>query len=220
MISFVRGPVAQIGLSSAVIDVHGIGMLVHAAPKTLGGLRTGQEATLVTSMIVREDSMTLYGFANSSEREVFDVLLSVSGIGPRLALAVLAVHEPETIRVAVAGADGKTFTKVPGIGPKVAGRIVLELNGKLLPEGTGAGAGGSAAAGVAGPDAWKPQVIAAMTGLGWSEKDAAMSIDKATADDPVLLEDANVAAILRATLRWLGQDVARAPSAGRVGARG
>ncbi len=218
MISFVRGPVAQIGLSSAVIDVHGIGMLVHAAPKTLGGLRTGQEATLVTSMIVREDSMTLYGFANSSEREVFDVLLSVSGIGPRLALAVLAVHEPETIRVAVAGADGKTFTKVPGIGPKVAGRIVLELTGKLLPEGTGAGS--SAGAGVAGPAAWKPQVIAAMTGLGWSEKDAAMSIDKATADDPALLENANVAGILRATLRWLGQDVARAPSAGRAGARG
>ncbi|MBG0741613.1 Holliday junction branch migration protein RuvA [Paeniglutamicibacter antarcticus] len=218
MISFVRGPVAQIGLSSAVIDVHGIGMLVHAAPKTLGGLRTGQEATLVTSMIVREDSMTLYGFANSSEREVFDVLLSVSGIGPRLALAVLAVHEPETIRVAVAGADGKTFTKVPGIGPKVAGRIVLELTGKLLPEGTGAS--GSTAAGAAGPAAWKPQVIAAMTGLGWSEKDAAMSIDKATADEPVLLENANVAAILRATLRWLGQDVARVPSAGRAGARG
>ncbi|MCY0903799.1 Holliday junction branch migration protein RuvA [Arthrobacter sp. H14-L1] len=218
MISFVRGPVAQIGLSSAVIDVHGIGMLVHAAPKTLGGLHTGQEATLVTSMIVREDSMTLYGFANGSEREVFDVLLSVSGIGPRLALAVLAVHEPETIRVAVAAADGKAFTKVPGIGPKVAGRIVLELTGKLLPEGTGGSA--SAAAGVAGSAAWKPQVIAAMTGLGWSEKDAAMSIDKATADDPALLESGNVAAILRATLRWLGQDVARASSAGRAGARG
>ncbi|MDJ0355491.1 Holliday junction branch migration protein RuvA [Paenarthrobacter sp. PH39-S1] len=216
MISFVRGPVAQVGLSSVVIDVNGIGMLVHATPKTLGALRTGQEATLTTSMIVREDSMTLYGFDNSGEREVFDVLLSVSGIGPRLALAVLAVHEPETIRVAVAGGDGKTFTKVPGIGPKVAGRIVLELTGKLHPEGTGTG---SAAGAVAVRAAWKPQVIAAMTGLGWSEKDAAASIDRATADDPALLESANVAAILRATLRWLGQDSSRG-SAGGVRARG
>ncbi len=213
MISFVRGPVAHIGLSSAVIDVNGIGMLVHATPKTLGVLRTGREATLTTSMIVREDSMTLYGFGSTGEREVFDVLLSVSGIGPRLALAVLAVHEPETIRVAVAGGDGKTFTKVPGIGPKVAGRIVLELAGKLIPQGPG-----SAAGAIAAPAAWKPQVIAAMTGLGWSEKDAAASIDRATAADPALLEGANVAAILRATLRWLGQDSSRS-AAGGVSAR-
>ncbi|MDN5669414.1 MAG: Holliday junction branch migration protein RuvA [Renibacterium salmoninarum] len=209
MISFLRGPVAQISLSNAVIDVGGVGMLVQATPKTLGGLRLGVEATLTTAMIVREDSMTLYGFSDADEREVFEILLTVGGIGPRLAMAVLAVLDPETIRVAASTGDGKTFTKVPGIGPKVAGRIVLELAGKLVPHGTAA-APGSVATG----ESWKPQVVAAMTGLGWSEKDAVTSIDQATADQPEVLAAGNVAEILRTTLRWLGQDGARS-GAGR-----
>jgi len=207
MISFVRGPVAHLSLAQAVIDVNGVGMLVHATPKTLGGLRTGEEATLTTSMIVREDSMTLYGFADTHEREVFDVLLSVSGIGPRLALAILAVLEPESIRLAVANGDGKAFTKVPGVGPKVAGRIVLELKGKLVPTGVGVAAAPAAVA-----MEWKDQVVAAMTSLGWNEKDALKSIDAALAAEPELAESQNVAAILRATLRWLGQDGARQSS--------
>lgn len=215
MISFLRGTVAHVGLSSAVIDLNGAGMSVNATPQTLSSLRVGEEGKLFTSLIVREDSLTLFGFGSDDEREVFDILLSVSGVGPRLALAVLAVHEPEAIRVAAHSGDGKAFTKVPGIGPKVAGRIVLELAGKLVPHGT--------AAGVAVPAAssemvWKPQVVAAMTSLGWSEKDATASIDKSLADSPELAEQGNVAEILRATLRWLGQDGARAGN--RVGARG
>lgn len=204
MISFVRGPVAHLTLAQAVIDVNGVGMLVHATPKTLGGLRLGEEATMTTTMIVREDSMTLYGFADADEREVFDVLLTVSGIGPRLALAILAVLEPEAIRRAVADADGKAFTKVPGVGPKVAGRIVLELKGKLVPTGAPVTAAKAAA-----PMEWKDQVVAAMTSLGWNEKDALKSIDAALAAEPELAETANVPAILRATLRWLGQDNSR-----------
>ena len=204
MISFVRGPVAQRSLAQAVIDVNGVGMLVHATPKTLGGLRLGEEAVVTTTMIVREDSMTLYGFADIDEREVFEILLSVSGIGPRLALAILALLEPETIRRAVADADGKTFTKVPGVGPKVAGRIVLELKGKLIPTGAAVSAAPSSA-----PMEWKEQVVAAMTSLGWNEKDALKSIDAALAAEPELAETANVPAILRATLRWLGQDNSR-----------
>ena len=168
MISFLRGTVAHVGLSTAVIDLNGAGMSVNATPQTLSRLRTGEEGKLFTSLIVREDSLTLFGFASDDEREVFDVLLSVSGVGPRLALAVLAVHEPEAIRVAAHTGDSKTFTKVPGIGPKVAGRIVLELAGKLVPHGTA----GAAAASTAAEAAWKPQVVAAMTSLGWSEKDA------------------------------------------------
>lgn len=214
MISFLRGTVAHIGLSSAVIDLNGAGMSVNATPQTLGSLRVGQEGKLFTSLIVREDSLTLFGFTSDDEREVFDVLLSVSGVGPRLALAVLAVHEPEAIRVAAHSGDGKAFTKVPGIGPKVAGRIVLELAGKLVPHGT---AGGTAPA-VSAEATWKPQVVAAMTSLGWSEKDATSSIEKSLADSPELAENGNVAEILRATLRWLGQDGARAGN--RVGARG
>ena len=214
MISFLRGTVAHVGLSTAVIDLNGAGMSVYATPQTLSHLKVGEEAKLFTSMIVREDSLTLFGFADDDAREVFDVLLSVSGVGPRLALAVLAVHEPEAIRVAAHTGDNKAFTKVPGIGPKVAGRLVLELSGKLVPHGTGS---------VNAPAAevtaeWKPQVVAAMTSLGWSEKDATGSIDKAMADSPELVETGNVAQILRATLRWLGQDGARAGN--RVGSRG
>ncbi|MCT9867852.1 Holliday junction branch migration protein RuvA [Paenarthrobacter aurescens] len=214
MISFLRGTVAHVGLSTAVIDLNGAGMSVHATPQTLSHLKVGTEAKLFTSMIVREDSLTLFGFADDDEREVFDVLLSVSGVGPRLALAVLAVHEPEAIRVAAHTGDGKTFTKVPGIGPKVAGRIVLELAGKLVPHGTGT----TAAPASSIKAEWKPQVVAAMTSLGWSEKDATGSIDKAMADSPELVDAGNVAQILRATLRWLGQDGARAGN--RVGSRG
>ncbi|CAM3064453.1 Holliday junction ATP-dependent DNA helicase RuvA [Arthrobacter ulcerisalmonis] len=214
MISFLRGTVAHVGLSTAVIDLNGAGMSVFATPQTLSRLKVGEEGKLFTSLIVREDSLTLFGFASDDEREVFDILLSVSGVGPRLALAVLAVHEPETIRVAAHSSDSKTFTKVPGIGPKVAGRIVLELAGKLVPHGD-AGAPGTPTAAEA---AWKPQVVAAMTSLGWSEKDASTSIDKALADDPEVLFRGNVAEILRTTLRWLGQDGARAGN--RVGARG
>lgn len=215
MISFLRGTVAHVGLSSAVIDLNGAGMSVNATPQTLSRLRTGEEGKLFTSLIVREDSLTLFGFGTDDEREVFDVLLSVSGVGPRLALAVLAVHEPEAIRIAAHSGDGKAFTKVPGIGPKVAGRIVLELAGKLVPHGTAAGAADPAAS---AETVWKPQVVAAMTSLGWSEKDATASIDKSLADSPELAEKGNVAEILRATLRWLGQDGARAGN--RIGARG
>jgi len=214
LISFLRGTVAHVGLSSAVIDLNGAGMSVNATPQTLSGLRAGEEGKLFTSLIVREDSLTLFGFSSDDEREVFDVLLSVSGVGPRLALAVLAVHDPEAIRVAAHTGDGKAFTKVPGIGPKVAGRIVLELAGKLVPHGTGTAAAPAAAA----PAPWKPQVVAAMTSLGWSEKDATASIDKALSDSPELEAGGQVAEILRATLRWLGQDGARAGN--RVGTRG
>ncbi len=214
MISFLRGTVAHVGLSTAVIDLNGAGMSVHATPQTLSKLRTGEEGKLFTSLIVREDSLTLFGFASDDEREVFDVLLSVSGVGPRLALAVLAVHDPEAVRVAAHTGDSKTFTKVPGIGPKVGARIVLELAGKLVPHGTPAAAAPAASA----ESVWKPQVVAAMTSLGWSEKDATGSIDKALADSPDLAGQGNVAEILRTTLRWLGQDGARAGN--RVGSRG
>ncbi len=210
MISFVRGPVAALTLAQAVIDVNGVGMLVHATPKTLGELRLGEEATLTTAMIVREDSMTLYGFAGEDEREVFDTLLSVSGIGPRLALAILSVLEPESIRLGVANAEPKVFTKVPGVGPKVAGRIVLELKGKLKPTGAAVAQAPAAAA-----MEWKDQVVAAMTSLGWNERDALKAIDATVAAEPELADGGNVPAVLRATLRWLGQDTSRNRAGGR-----
>lgn len=211
MISFVRGPVAALTLSQAVIDVNGIGMLVNATPKTLGALTLGEEGTLTTTMIVREDSMTLYGFADADEREVFDTMLGVSGIGPRLALAVLSVLEPETVRQGVSQGDSKIFTKVPGVGPKVASRIILELKGKLHPTGAPVSGGTPAPAAME----WKEQVMTAMTSLGWNEKDSLKAIDATLAEDTELAANPTVAAVLRATLRWLGQDAARSGGRGR-----
>ncbi|KHL04175.1 Holliday junction branch migration protein RuvA [Sinomonas humi] len=208
MISFLRGAVSHVGLGSGVIDVGGVGMAFSATPQTLAGLRVGEEGTVHTLMVVREDSLTLFGFASPEEREVFEVLLGVAGVGPRLALAVLAVHSPEAVRVAAHSEDAKAFTKVPGIGPKVGARLVLELKGKLVPLGTG-GEHAPSSAGSSGT-AWKPQVVDAMTSLGWSEKDASTSIERALEDRPDLAEAGNVPEILRTTLRWLGQG-ARTP---------
>lgn len=215
MISFLRGTVAHVGLSSAVIDVGGVGMAFAATPQTLSSLRVGETGTVHTLLVVREDSLTLYGFASPEEREVFEVLLGVAGVGPRLALAVLAVHSPEAVRVAAHSEDAKAFTKVPGIGPKVGARLVLELKGKLVPLGAPGEHAPSSSGSGAG--AWKPQVLEAMTSLGWSEKDASSSIERALEDEPGLAEAGSVPEILRATLRWLGQG-ARTPA--KSGSRG
>ncbi len=209
MISLLRGEVAHVGLHSAILDVHGMGMLVHATPQTLAGLIEGQQAVLHTSLIVREDSMTLYGFADAEQRTVFETLIGVSGVGPRLGLAVLAVHTPEAIRIAASSGDDKAFSKVPGIGPKGARRIVLELTDKLVPvDGTTSTPGGS--------HSWRTQVLQAMTGLGWSEKDAGAAIDDAVKNDPDTVATGNVGEILRVTLRLLGQDGARVGSRMKV----
>lgn len=207
MISSLRGVVAHVGLQSAVIDVNGFGMLVQATPQTLGTLFVGREAELATTMIVREDSMTLFGFEDAAQREVFETLISVSGVGPRLGLAALSVHSPEALRVAAADGDSKAFTKVPGIGPKLAGRIVLELAGKLIPTGEQAPQqkGG-----------WKGQVQEALAGLGWSEKDAAAAVDTTAEENPEAAAAGNVGDLLRLTLRRLGQDGARTGSARRT----
>lgn len=201
MIASLRGTVTHVGLHSAVIDVNGMGMLIQATPQTLGTLHLGREALVQTAMIVREDSMTLYGFTDADQREVFETLLSVSGVGPRIALGVLAVHTPEAVRVAASSGDDKAFSKVSGIGPKGARRIVLELADKLVPLGT-----------VENPAAarWQDQVLAAMTGLGWTEKDATAAIDAAVAEAPDVAAAGNVGEILKLTLRRLGTDGARA----------
>lgn len=197
MISSLSGRVEAVALNNAVINVNGFGMLINATPQTLSGLQVGSQATVYTSLVVREDSMTLYGFASAEEREVFEVLTSVSGIGPRTGLAILAVHSPEQVRVAANTKDTAAFTKVSGIGPKGASRIVLELNGKLVP--TGAAAANGAALGTAG--VWEPQVIEALTGLGWTEKDAKNTLGKLAKASPEIVETGNVPEILRAALR-------------------
>ncbi|MFF5790918.1 Holliday junction branch migration protein RuvA [Paeniglutamicibacter sp. NPDC012692] len=199
MISTLRGVAQQVNLNSAVIEVGGFGMLIQATPQTLSALFVGREAFVHTSMVVREDSMTLFGFASGDEREVFEVLIGVSGIGPRTGLAILSVHTPEDVRIAASTKDTKAFTKVSGIGPKGAERIVLELSGKLTP--TGAVATG----GVAAAPAWEPQVIEALTGLGWTEKDANKALEALAKFDPEITTNGSVPEILRAVLRSLGR---------------
>ncbi|MBT0995004.1 Holliday junction branch migration protein RuvA [Cellulomonas sp. DKR-3] len=203
MIASVRGAVLAVRLDAAVVEVGGVGMLVQATPATLAHLRVGQEATLHTSLVVREDSLTLFGFVDDDEREVFEVVQTVSGVGPRLALAMLAVHTPDGLRRAVAGEDLKALERVPGIGRKGAQRIVLELKDRLgapAPEG-GAVAGAAPALPVGDH---RQQVVDALVGLGWNQKAADEAVGTALADvtGPVAADE--VPGLLRAALRTLG----------------
>ncbi|RFU87422.1 Holliday junction branch migration protein RuvA [Streptomyces triticagri] len=171
MIAFVSGPVAALAPDSAVIEVGGVGMAVQCTPDTLSGLRLGQAAKLATSLVVREDSLTLYGFADDDERQIFELLQTASGVGPRLAQAMLAVHSPDALRRAVATGDEKALTAVPGIGKKGAQKLLLEFKDRL-----GAPVG-SASAAVAealqtGNTSWRDQLHAALIGLGYATREA------------------------------------------------
>jgi Holliday junction DNA helicase RuvA len=198
MISFVSGRVAALGPDAAVIEVGGIGLSVQCTPNTLAELRVGDRAHLPSSLIVREDSLTLYGFADTDERAVFDLLLTASGIGPRLAQATLAVHDPDSLRRAVATEDFRALCRVPGIGQKGAQRMVLELKDRLGPP-----RGGPGVPAQAGPvDSRREQVHGALLNLGWSVRDADAALDVAIEDaEP----DVSVPALLRQALRTLGR---------------
>ncbi|TDQ51605.1 Holliday junction branch migration protein RuvA [Actinorugispora endophytica] len=204
MIAFLSGRVAARGAGSAVIEVGGVGMTVQCTPATLARLPVGEQATVATALVVREDSLTLFGFGDDDERDVFERLQSASGVGPRLALAMLAVHTPDSLRRAVAAEDTGALVQVPGIGKKGAQRIVLELKGKLgVPVGEDGPVG---ARHVAGPAAlpWRPQVVSGLVNLGWSARDAESAAD-AVADDAEAGGDADVAALLRSALRKLSR---------------
>lgn len=211
MIASVRGTVLSLRLDGAVVEVGGVGMLVHATPRTLADLRRGQEALLHTALVVREDSLTLFGFADADEREVFDVLQTVTGVGPKLALAVLAVHSPEQLRVAVAGEDLVALKRVPGIGHKGAQRMVLELADRLGPPHelpvTRAGKV-PAAAPVAARPAPSP-VVEALVGFGFNAKQAEDAVAAVTGEGGTAAPDdgaePDLATTLRAALRHLGR---------------
>ncbi|MFC6023172.1 Holliday junction branch migration protein RuvA [Plantactinospora solaniradicis] len=192
MIASVRGVVAGLSPDGAVIEVGGVGLAVQCAPGTLAGLRVGSPARLATSLVVREDSLTLYGFADDEEKQLFELLQTASGVGPRLAQAVLAVHSPDTVRKAIANADTGTLTRVPGIGKKGAERLVLELRDRIGPVAIGPDGAGGVTAG-----AWPDQVRQALVGLGWTAAQAdqavaavAEGIEGATPPVPVLLKQA------------------------------
>lgn len=205
MISSIRGEVLEAGLGHAVVDVSGFGLHVIATAQTLADLHVGSEVRLSTSYVPRQDDAPLlFGFADTAEREIFTTLLSISGVGPRLALAVLSVHSPEAVRRAIADSDTAALTKVPGIGKKTAQRILLELAGKLVIEEAdpaAAPAGAPADVSVAAPV--QEQVQQALGSLGWSDKDAQAAVEQTLKDAPELAGE-DVAVVLRSTLRMLG----------------
>ncbi|MEU4558152.1 Holliday junction branch migration protein RuvA [Actinoplanes sp. NPDC023936] len=197
MIASVRGVVAAILHDSAVVEVGGVGMRVFCTPGTLAGLRTGAEARLSTTLIVREDSLTLFGFADEDERQLFDLLLTANGVGPRIAQAVLAVHQPDTVRRAIAGGEIAVLTAVPGIGKRGAEKMIVELKDKIGPVGfadTGAGVLNGA---------WQEQVRQGVLALGWtaSQADQAVAAVTETIDGEV----PPVPVLLRQAIRLLGK---------------
>lgn len=193
MIASVRGRVLAISLDSLVVEVGGVGMLMYATPATLSQLHLGDETIMFTSLVVREDSLTLYAFADEDERALFDLLQTATGVGPKLAQAMLAVHSPEALRSAVANEEFGVLEAVPGIGRKGAQRIVLELKDRI---------GNPILKTPALQSGWREQVHAALLGLGFSARDAASAIESAAeevernADGSV-----NVPAMLKLALR-------------------
>ena len=199
MIAFVRGEVASVGLTCAVVDVGGVGLEVNCTPATLATLRRGAQATLPTAMVVREDSLTVFGFLDEDEKVVFELVQTASGVGPKLAQAVLAVLSPDDLRRAVTQEDVRTLTRVPGIGQKGAQRIILELKDRIGPP---VGTPAAASSGLGAEPAWRGQVRDGLVGLGWSAKEADGAVTAVAPDDE---DQPDVAALLRAALRLLSR---------------
>lgn len=202
MIAHLNGTVAAVGLDGAVIEVGGVGLRVQCTPDTLAHLKPGERARVATSLVVREDSLTLFGFGTDDERNVFELLQTASGIGPRIALAMLAVHSPDALRRAVAAEDIKALTMVPGIGTKGAQRIVLEMKDRLGAPNDTIAANGAAPARKAAAS-WRDQVTTGLVNLGWSARDAESAVTAVEAELDGQAPD--VATALRAALRKLSR---------------
>ncbi len=202
MIASLTGTVRQLRINGLVLEVAGVGYLIYATPTTLATLRVSAQATLATSLVVREDALTLYGFTEEDEREVFEIVQTVSGIGPRLALAMLAVHTSDSLRTALVNSDVKALTRVPGIGPKVAQRLLLELSGKVSAPAFNAAAPGSTTPVAADQRA---QVIDALVSLGWNVKAAEQALEQVLQDTGHShVEMTAVPETLRSALKVLG----------------
>lgn len=187
MIAQVRGVVVQRSASNVVVDVHGIGMQLSCSPRALAAARAGAEVTLQTSLVVREDLWQLFGFFDAAERDLFDRLRSVTGIGPRIALAAVSTLDAERLARAVDTEDLDTLTKIPGIGKKGAARMCVELKDKLGPS--------------TAVESWRISVRDALIGLGWSAAQAESAVEAVAADHP----NPEVAEALRAALQLLGR---------------
>ncbi len=206
VIAFVSGTVDDVSLSSAVVEVGGVGLEVQCTPNTLATLHVGAPVRLPTSMVVREESLTLFGFLDEEEKTVFELLQTASGVGPKLAQAMLAVLGPDDLRRAVTGEDVKALTAVSGIGQKGAQRIILELKDRI-----GAPSGipmQRSLAAVPQQQPWRGQVHAGLVGLGWSAREADRAVDAVAPQADAQTDthgEPDVAGLLRAALRSLSK---------------
>ena len=204
MISQLSGTVSAVGATWTVIDVGGVGIKALCGPNTTADLRHGQQAKLATSLVVREDSLTLYGFGTAEERDFFELLMTASGVGPKLAQAALAVLAPDDLRRAIAGEDLVALTKVPGVGRKGAQRIVIELKDKINAVHATETGSDEPQATAGAEEEWREQVSQGLQGLGWSAKDseaACNRVEHLAADTPQI----SIAELMRAALRTLAK---------------
>jgi Holliday junction DNA helicase RuvA len=197
MTASVAGTVTALQPDGVVVRVGGVGLSVQTTPGTRARLRVGDEAVLATSLVVREDSLTLYGFADDEERQLFELLQTASGVGPRLAQAVLTVHTPDTVRRALLTEDLVALTLVPGIGRKGAQRMVLELKDKVI--------GTTATAPAAPQPGWRDTLTQALAGLGFPATQADEAVVRLAEAHPDA-GDADVPALLREGLALLGRN--------------
>lgn len=193
MISMLRGQVVHTSIGSVVIDVGGVGLVVQCTPQTALSVKVDEVVRFHTTMVVREDSLTLFGFVDADEREVFEAVQTVTGVGPRTALALLGTLTPDQLRAAVQSEDLVALTKVPGIGRKGAQRLVLELKDRLGPPRGDLRAVQSTAD-------WQESVRAGLESLGWSAREAEAAVVEVT---PMAGTDPDIATLLRAALQSL-----------------
>ena len=201
MISQLTGTVTAAGAAWFVIDVAGVGFRGNCTPATAAALRPGETKTIHTSLVVREESLTLFGFGSGSEREAFELVQSASGVGPRLALAICSVLSPKDLKRAILAEDLRALCRVPGIGNKSAQKLVQELKDKAGLLALGDVEQETASPGAAN-ESWRDQVMEGLQGLGWSAKEAVAACD-AVAD--LASEGAGVAQLMRAALGTLAK---------------
>ncbi|WP_353647921.1 Holliday junction branch migration protein RuvA [Nakamurella sp. A5-74] len=201
MIASLRGVVESVALDHVVLDIGGVGYSVRATPATLATLRRGEKARLATTLVVREDSMTVFGFVSDDARDLFELVQSVSGVGPKIALALLAVLDPDDLRRALSTGDTAALTRAPGIGKKGAERLVLELKDRV---GAMPRPGAGLPAGV--PAGWRDQLVDALGGLGFPAKQALDVVETVAADgdDPAVVTG-DVQVLLRRALSLLAR---------------
>lgn len=200
MIAQLTGHILQAGATWGVIDVGGVGYRFHTNANTAAALRPGDRDTIHTSLVVREDSLTLWGFSAPDERDTFELVQSAQGVGPKVASAILSVFSPAELKQVITREDVRRLTSVPGIGPKGAQKIILELKDKVLIIADQ----GDAAPIATVDDAWRIQVAEGLEGLGWSAKDAERACDNVAhlvEQDP----DISIAKLMRAALSTLAK---------------